>query len=160
MPRARPAFLAAAPLARAPAGAAAPRARAPPRPRPRAPRRAAPAMLGPLPLPPRGSALFRSELVRAEAEALERDHRELVAMGEAYGKFDREGKVAYVRALEGCVDRWLVLLKRFQLDDGFEARMYVSQLAAELAKHGMTVETLARSTRDALANMGREAERE
>lgn len=115
-------------------------------------------MIGPLPFPPSSSPLFRSEIVRAEAEKLESDHKALVALGTRYGSFDREGKVAYVSALEDCMDRWLIMLKRFQLDESFECASYVSQLKAELGKHGLTIDTLVSGAKGSLAQMRKEAE--
>lgn len=105
-------------------------------------------------------ALFESPIVRAEVERLERDQAALSEMGRRYGQFDYAGKVAYVDEMEACMERWLILLARFRLDDGFECRRYVARLTAELAKYGMTVEGLTEKSRESFEEMRREARRE
>ena len=121
--------------------------------------RARVSMLGPMPFGG-GGAFFESPIIRDEAERLERDHKALAELGKGYGRFDRDGKLQYVAALEDIMDRWLIMLKRFELADSFQCRMYVTHMKSELSKHGLTIETLTANSRESLNQMRREAERE
>lgn len=114
-------------------------------------------MIGPVPFG--GSSFFESPIVQEEADRLERDHHEIVKLGARYMSFDRAGKLAYIDELDKVFDRWLIMLKRFQLSEDFQCQMYVQHLKMKLEECGMTIDSLVASTRGSLDRMRKEAER-
>jgi len=61
------------------------------------------------------SPTLQSDIVKEELNSIMKQHTQMVKMGEGYGKWDREGKKAYIQQLEATEDRWGTFLKRFEL---------------------------------------------
>jgi hypothetical protein len=60
-----------------------------------------------------GSRALESAMVRQELAALVAANQELVRLGEAYGRWDRAGRLAYLDALEAVEGRWRVFIARW-----------------------------------------------
>lgn len=101
---------------------------------------------------PFGGNAFESELVRAEYEALGRDHSALIRMGEQYGSFDPLGKLAYLDALEAVEERWDVFFSRFALLGALNTE-YREQSAAFLLSLGLSGDGLRELLRKAHERM-------
>ncbi|MEB3295635.1 MAG: DUF1825 family protein [Synechococcales bacterium] len=81
---------------------------------------------------------FDSEIVQQEAKDVFQTYQSLVQMGSQYGKFDREGKILYIEQMEAVMERFKIMLKRFELAEDFSARMTIEQLKTQLGQFGMT----------------------
>jgi Domain of unknown function (DUF1825) len=81
---------------------------------------------------------FDSEIVQQEAKDVFQTYQSLVQMGNQYGKFDREGKIRYIEQMEEVMDRFKIMMKRFELSDDFSARLTMEQLKTQLGQFGMT----------------------
>lgn len=104
-------------------------------------------------------AVFESELVRDEYQALCKDHDALVRMGEGYGGFDPLGKLAFLDALEAVEERWDVLFARFSLMGALNPQ-FRTEVLAFLASMGITAEGFRSLLREAHELMRRDAEAE
>ena len=83
-------------------------------------------------------SFFESDIVQEEAKKLFTDYQELMKLGSDYGKFDREGKVMFIKKMESLMDRYKVFMKRFELSEVFQAKMTVEQLKTQLSQFGIT----------------------
>ena len=83
-------------------------------------------------------SFFESDIVQEEAKKLFTDYQELMKLGSDYGKFDREGKVMFIKKMESLMDRYKVFMKRFELSEDFQAKMTVEQLKTQLSQFGIT----------------------
>lgn len=81
---------------------------------------------------------FDSDVVQTEARKLFEDYQSLTQLGGDYGKFDREGKIMFIRQMEELMDRYRIFMKRFELSDDFMAKMTVEQLKTQLNQFGVT----------------------
>ncbi len=81
---------------------------------------------------------FDSEIVQQEAKQLFEDYQALIALGNNYGKFDREGKKLFIEQMETMMDRYRIFMKRFELSEDFMAQMTVQQLKTQLGQFGVT----------------------
>lgn len=81
---------------------------------------------------------FDSEIVQQEAKDVFQTYQSLVQMGSQYGKFDREGKIRYIEQMEEVMDRFKIMMKRFELSEDFSARLTMEQLKTQLGQFGMT----------------------
>lgn len=103
--------------------------------------------------------LFESDVVRQEYEALCRDHRQLIKMGEAYGSFDPLGKAAFLDQLEAVEQRWDVFYGRFALQGGLNPE-FREQSEAYLASMGLGAGDFRKLVAQAHALMRRDTERD
>tara|TARA_B100000700_G_C14508179_1_gene607330 strand:- start:152 stop:469 length:318 start_codon:yes stop_codon:yes gene_type:complete len=87
-------------------------------------------------------AFFESEIVQEEAKRLFMDYQELMKLGSDYGKFDREGKMMFIKNMETLMERYKVFMKRFELSEDFQAKMTVEQLKTQLNQFGITPEQM------------------
>ncbi|CAE8634301.1 unnamed protein product [Polarella glacialis] len=60
-------------------------------------------------------SIFQSKLVKDEYDAVCRDHRQLITLGERYGSFDPLGKLAFLDQLGAIQVRWDVFFARLGL---------------------------------------------
>ena len=81
---------------------------------------------------------FDSEVVQQEAKKLFEDYQSLTNLGSDYGKFDREGKKAFIEQMESLMERYKIFMKRFELSEDFMAQMTVQQLKTQLNQFGVT----------------------
>ncbi len=81
---------------------------------------------------------FDSDIVQQEAKKLFEDYQALIALGNSYGKFDREGKKLFISQMEAMMERYRVFMKRFELSEDFMAQMTVEQLKTQLNQFGVT----------------------
>jgi Domain of unknown function (DUF1825) len=102
---------------------------------------------------------FDSEIVQQEAKSLFDDYQSLTQLGGDYGKFDREGKVLFIRRMEEMMERYRVFMKRFELSDDFMARMTVEQLNTQLGQFGMTPLQMFEQMNKTLERMKQEVEK-
>jgi len=79
---------------------------------------------------------FDSETVRAEYEALCRDHASLVDMGASYGTFDPIGKLYFLDQVDTIEERWDIFFARFSLL-GQLNQAFVEQCNAFLSSMGL-----------------------
>ena len=54
---------------------------------------------------------FESDIIQEEAKKLFTDYQELMKLGSDYGKFDREGKIMFIKKMESLMDRYKVFMK-------------------------------------------------
>jgi Domain of unknown function (DUF1825) len=102
---------------------------------------------------------FDSEIVQQEAKSLFDDYQSLTQLGGDYGKFDREGKILFIRRMEEMMERYRVFMKRFELSDDFMARMTVEQLNTQLGQFGMTPLQMFEQMNKTLERMKQEVEK-
>jgi hypothetical protein len=81
---------------------------------------------------------FDSDIIQQEAKQLFEDYQQLTQLGSKYGKFDRDGKIAFIERMETLLDRYKVFMKRFELSDDFMAKMTVEQMNTQMSQFGMT----------------------
>jgi Domain of unknown function (DUF1825) len=81
---------------------------------------------------------FDSDIIQQEAKQLFDDYQQLTQLGSKYGKFDRDGKVAFIEQMETLLDRYKVFMKRFELSDDFMAKMTVEQMNTQMSQFGLT----------------------
>jgi hypothetical protein len=81
---------------------------------------------------------FDSDIIQQEAKQLFEDYQQLTQLGSKYGKFDRDGKIAFIEQMETLLDRYQVFMKRFELSDDFMAKMTVEQMHTQMSQFGMT----------------------
>jgi Domain of unknown function (DUF1825) len=81
---------------------------------------------------------FDSDIIQQEAKQLFEDYQQLTQLGSKYGKFDRDGKIAFIEQMEILLDRYKVFMKRFELSDDFMAKMTVEQMNTQMSQFGMT----------------------
>ncbi len=81
---------------------------------------------------------FDSDIIQQEAKQLFEDYQHLTQLGSKYGKFDRDGKIAFIERMETLLDRYRVFMKRFELSDDFMAKMTVEQMNTQMGQFGMT----------------------
>ena len=99
---------------------------------------------------------FDSEIVQQEAKQLFEDYQGLIQLGGKYGKFDREGKKAYIEQMETLMERYRIFLKRFELSEDFSAQMTVEQLKTHLGHFGITPQQMFERMNETLERMKRE----
>jgi Domain of unknown function (DUF1825) len=83
-------------------------------------------------------SFFDSDIVQHEAKSLFEDYQSLTRLGGDYGKFDREGKMIFIKQMEAMMDRYRVFMKRFELSDDFMAKLTVEQMNTQLGQFGLT----------------------
>ena len=83
-------------------------------------------------------SFFESDIVQEEAKKLFTDYQELMKLGSDYGKFDREGKVMFIKNIGSLMDRYKVLMKRCELAEDFQAKMTVEKLKTQLSQVWIT----------------------
>lgn len=81
---------------------------------------------------------FDSDIIQQEAKQLFDDYQQLTQLGSKYGKFDRDGKLAFIERMETLLDRYKIFMKRFELSDDFMAKMTVEQMNTQMSQFGMT----------------------
>jgi Domain of unknown function (DUF1825) len=81
---------------------------------------------------------FDSDIIQQEAKQLFDDYQQLTQLGSKYGKFDRDGKLAFIDRMETLLDRYKIFMKRFELSDDFMAKMTVEQMNTQMSQFGMT----------------------
>jgi Domain of unknown function (DUF1825) len=81
---------------------------------------------------------FDSDIIQQEAKQLFEDYQQLTQLGGKYGKFDRDGKIAFIDRMEALLDRYRIFMKRFELSDDFMAKMTVEQMNTQMSQFGMT----------------------
>jgi hypothetical protein len=81
--------------------------------------------------------ILRSENVKAEYEAICRDHLNLIEFGGKYESFDPMGKIIFLEQIESIEERWDVFYARFSLMGALNKR-YVLQCNEFLAGMGLT----------------------
>jgi hypothetical protein len=81
---------------------------------------------------------FDSDIIQQEAKQLFEDYQQLTQLGSKYGKFDRDGKLAFIERMETLLDRYKIFMKRFELSDDFMAKMTVEQMNTQMSQFGMT----------------------
>ncbi len=81
---------------------------------------------------------FDSDIIQQEAKQLFENYQQLTQLGSKYGKFDRDGKIAFIEQMEILLDRYKVFMKRFELSDDFMAKMTVEQMNTQMSQFGMT----------------------
>jgi hypothetical protein len=103
-------------------------------------------------------SFFDSDIVQQEAKGLFEDYQSLMQLGGDYGKFDRDGKVIFIKKMEEMMDRYRIFMKRFELSDDFMAQMTVEQLNTQLGQFGMTPQKMFDQMNLTLERMKREVE--
>ncbi len=103
---------------------------------------------------------FDSEIVQQEAQRLFEDYQSLIQLGVNYGKFDREGKRAFLEQMEGILDRYRIFMKRFELSDDFMAQMTLQQMRTPLGQLGITPQQMFEQMNIALVRMKSDLERQ
>jgi uncharacterized protein YbgA (DUF1722 family) len=81
---------------------------------------------------------FDSDIIQQEAKQLFEDYQQLTQLGSKYGKFDRDGKLAFIERMDTLLDRYKIFMKRFELSDDFMAKMTVEQMNTQMSQFGMT----------------------
>jgi Domain of unknown function (DUF1825) len=81
---------------------------------------------------------FDSDIVQQEAKQLFDRYQQLTQLGSKYGKFDRDGKIAFIEQMETLLDSYKVFMKRFELSDDFMAKMTVEQMNTQMSQFGIT----------------------
>ena len=99
---------------------------------------------------------FESDIVQEEAKKLFIDYQELMKLGSDYGKFDREGKIMFIRSMETLMERYKVFMKRFELSEDFQAKMTVEQLKTQLGQFGITPDQMFEQMNNTLERMKNE----
>jgi Domain of unknown function (DUF1825) len=102
---------------------------------------------------------FDSDIIQQEAKQLFEDYQQLTQLGSKYGKFDRDGKIAFIDQMESLLDRYKVFMKRFELSDDFMAKMTVEQMNTQMSQFGMTAIQMFEQMNQTLERMKREIDK-
>jgi Domain of unknown function (DUF1825) len=102
---------------------------------------------------------FDSDIIQQEAKQLFEDYQQLTQLGSKYGKFDRDGKIAFIDQMESLLDRYKVFMKRFELSDDFMAKMTVEQMNTQMSQFGMTAIQMFEQMNQTLDRMKREIDK-
>jgi hypothetical protein len=102
---------------------------------------------------------FDSDIIQQEAKQLFEDYQQLTHLGSKYGKFDRDGKIAFIDQMESLLDRYKVFMKRFELSDDFMAKMTVEQMNTQMSQFGMTAIQMFEQMNQTLERMKREIDK-
>ncbi|CAK9079942.1 Uncharacterized protein SCF082_LOCUS38135 [Durusdinium trenchii] len=108
---------------------------------------------------PFDSSAFTSQVVREEYDALRRDHRQLISMGEGYGSFDPLGKLAFLDQVERVEERWDIFFGRLGLIGALSAD-YRQQSSDFLSSMGLSPAQFRKLLKRAHNQMRKDAEAE
>ena len=108
---------------------------------------------------PFDSSAFSSDIVKEEYEALRREHRQLIKMGEGYGTFDPLGKLAFLDQVEKIEERWDIFFGRLGLIGALNPD-YRKQSSDFLESMGLTAAQLRKLLKNGHDQMRKDAEAE